>query len=66
MSDIALYKRHWREKYLKQIDFESIKQSDYMGPRLIEDEDEEELIDTNILSVILDLFKCPICLDIYD
>jgi hypothetical protein len=37
-----------------------------MGPRILLYDDNEDFIDENVINVILDSIKCPICLEIFD
>jgi len=44
-----------------------IKNSDQLGPWILDEKDiyeSENFIDDNTLDELLDIFKCPICLDI--
>lgn len=45
--------------------YNMIVQADELGPRILTDYDEETL-SNEAIDGILDLFKCPICLEVFD
>ena len=45
--------------------YNMIAQADALGPRILEEND-DELLTNEQIDGILDLFKCPICLEVFD
>ena len=64
-STLSLNPKKMKPRQMEKDIERMIKEADWMGPRLIEEDLDRECLESDIEG-ILDLLKCPICLEIMD
>ena len=66
MYSLAHTSKKQKPRAMDKATFDMIAEADFMGPRMLVDEEDDLLIDEETTESILDLVKCPICLEILD
>ena len=62
-----MYKKAIKQRILDPKDYLYLQEVSALSPRLLDPSDPDlDLIQGPLLEDILDLFKCPICLEIFD